>query len=370
MAGAVAAGVERSADGVALADPADEAELRSLLRASVIPGRVRVAFTREPEFFAGDRLAGARDVTLVARRKGRVVGMGRCSVLNLMRNGEPARLGYLGALRITTGTRESVTLLRDGYRLLAGSYGDAVDGFFTSIATDNQRARRVLEQGGRFGLPAYRPLCDLITFVAPIRRVIRDDSETAAPTPAAVLLDYLRRSSRRAQLTFAWDDDQWHALGAHGIDAGEFSVVRRNGEIVAAAAVWDQRSFRQTVIDGYSSVVELIRPLINGVQGLRGLPGLPPPGTVLSQGALLGASVNTPDDWTVLWSAVQRRAAARGLRWVVVSRDARDPEVPVLRRLMRAREYPTTLYEVTWPHGKRWTDPWDARCFRPEVALL
>lgn len=370
MAGIVAARVERCADGVAIAEPADEGELRSLLRTSVMPGAVRVALTREPDFFAGDGLAGADDVTLVARRKGHVVGMGRCSMLKLHRNGTPASIGYLGALRITSGTRESARLLRDGYQLLAGHYGDSpVEGFFTSIATENERARRVLEQGGRLGLPTYLPLCELVTLVAPIRRDTRAArAETPAPEPE--LSDFLRRSSRSAHLTLAWNDAQWRALGDQGVTADNFAVVRRGGEITAAAAVWDQRAFRQTVIDGYSGTLRTFRSLFNSLQALRGLPALPAPSSVLSQGALLGASVNDSDHWPALWRLVQRRAAVAGLQWITVARDARDPELPVLRRLMRAREYRTTLYEVIWRDGPRSSDPWDSRCFRPEVSLL
>jgi len=109
------------ATGVTVAEHEDDAELRALLRQSVMPGSVRVALTREPDYFAADGLAGADDVTLVSRRDGRVVGMGRLSVYDLVRNGRAQRIGYLGALRITSGTRESARMLRDGYELLRES---------------------------------------------------------------------------------------------------------------------------------------------------------------------------------------------------------------------------------------------------------
>ena len=300
MAGVVASRIERSTDGVTIAGPADERELRSLLRTSVMPGAVRVALTREPDFFAGDGLAGADDVTLVARRKGRVVGMGRCSVLPLHRNGTPATIGYLGALRITSGTRESARLLRDGYQLLARHYaGSPVECFFTSIATGNERARHVLEQGGRLGLPTYLPMCALVTLVAPIGRNTSGVHTEAACE--AELCEFLQRGARDAHLTLTWDHAQWNALGIHGVTVSDFAVVRRDGEITAAAAVWNQRGFRQTVIDGYSGALHTFLPLVNGLQAWRGLPALPAPGSVLAQGALLGATVNDPDDWPRLW---------------------------------------------------------------------
>ena len=57
-----------------LASRRDDGELRALLRRSVIPGAVRIAFTREPDYFAAQALAGAEDVTVVSRHDGRLTG--------------------------------------------------------------------------------------------------------------------------------------------------------------------------------------------------------------------------------------------------------------------------------------------------------
>jgi hypothetical protein len=282
------------------------------------------------------------------------------------------RVGYLGELRIAPGTPSSARLLRDGYALLADSVSSfGVAGFFTSIASDNLRARRVLERGPRLGLPVYRPLASLVTLVAPVRR-------PAAADPDALVADaepeestaFVRDHARRAQLTLPWNDGQWAALGAHAALPRDMCVVRRGGAIVAAAAVWDQRSFRQTVIDGYDGSLRVTRPLVNVVQRLRGLPPLPAGGSVLAQGALLGATVPHPQDWAALWRKLQRRAAASGLQWLTLTRDARDPHLAALRSLMRAREYHTTLYDVAWPDRPSWHDGWDGRRFAPEVGLL
>ncbi|HWP70163.1 MAG TPA: hypothetical protein VNM36_03640, partial [Gemmatimonadaceae bacterium] len=270
------------------------------------------------------------------------------------------------------GTRESARMLRDGYELLRESgianreSGGAADGFFTSIATDNTRARRVLENGARFGLPTYRPLCDLVTLIAP---VVPSGGHSDSPTERE-LLDFLQHESSRAQLTLAWSAERLHSLSRHGITAADFRVVRQGGRIICAGAVWDQRSFRQTIVDGYSGMLDALRVPFNAVQAILRRPSLPRPGSVLAQGALLGTFVRQPDDWSTLWPALKARAAEMGLSWLSISRDARDPELAVLRRLTRAREYHTTLYEVEWRDGPRWPDAWDHRPFRPEVGLL
>jgi hypothetical protein len=194
------------------------------MREAVLPGRVRVAFTREPDYFAADGLAGAEDVTVVSRSKGRVTGSGRCSIYPLLRNGVRQRIGYLGLLRIAEHARESPRLLRDGYELLRGQVHSRADGFFTSIATDNARARRVLELGGRLGLPAYRTLCDLVTLVAPVRKRMTVPGEFAS---ADEVVELLARDTRQFQLSLAWDPALWQSLERHGLRQQDFAVVRR-----------------------------------------------------------------------------------------------------------------------------------------------
>jgi hypothetical protein len=365
VAGSIALSVEPAA--VSVAARTDEAGLRRLMRESVMPGAVRIAFTREPDYFSADGLAGAEDVTIVARREGQVTGSGRCSVYPMLRNGVRHRIGYLGLLRVAAGTSESPRLIRDGYELLRGDVESRADGFFTSIASDNVRARRVLELGGRLGLPAYRRLCDLVTLIAPVRSI------TAKPGDAVSddeLVAFLAQDSRRFQLSLAWDHTALQDLARHGVSARDFTTVRRNGRIVACAAIWDQRAFRQTVIDGYEGALAHLRPIINAALVMRGRPRLPAPGTVLDQAAILGASVPDSREWGALWHELQARASQRGLSWLAIARDARDPEVAILRRLTRGHEYRTSLYEVTWAGGERWPDPWDERVFRPEVGLL
>jgi hypothetical protein len=284
-----------------------------------------------------------------------------------MRNGVRQRIGYLGSLRVAEAARHSPRLLRDGYELLREQVQSRADGFFTSIAADNARARRVLELGGRLGLPVYRKLCDLVTLIAPVRKLITAPVE---PEPADELVELLARDTRRFQLSLAWDPALLQSLERHGVRQQDFAVVRRAGKLVACAAVWDQRAFRQTVVVGYEGALEVLRPVVNATLVVRGLPPLPASGSVLDQGVILGAAAPDQRDWRPLWNELQAMASARGLSWLTIARDATDPELAVLRRLTRGREYRTTLYEVAWSAADRWP-PLDAgQLCRPEVGLL
>lgn len=372
-----------ASDGWSLdwARPRDDAGIRALLRRSVVPGSVRVAFTREPSDAAGAGVAGSTELTLVARHRDDIAGLGRCSIHTWYRNGLPQRVGYLGALRLLPGAPASPRLLRDGYRALADAAGaHGVDGFVTAIADDNVRARRVLERGGRFGLPSYRRIASLVTLVSPVSRrspggarrsgSAADRDETAGGVDSDELMTFLRTHAAGAQLALAWDRMRWSALERHGVTPAQFVVVRRNGAIAAAAAIWDQRAFRQTIVDGYDGTLAVTRPAINVLQRLRGAPLLPAPGAPLIQGAVFGASVPDARDWPALWSRLHARARIASLDWLVLTRDVRAPELAPLRRLSGTRTYETTLYDVAWRDREGWTDEWDGRLFAPEAGLL
>ena len=209
------------ADGVSLMTPHDEAEVRQLLRRTVTPGAIRLAFTREPNYFAAEGLAGAVDRTFVLRAGGRVEGVGRLSTHAVHRNGVVRRIGYLGELRVAPETSNSVRALRDGYALLrAGLDADRVDGCFTSIAADNVRARRVLEHGARLGLPTYTPIAQLVTSLIPVAHRFRREGRASAQAVVddGELTDFLERHACEAQLTPTWNEARWAALARHGIN--------------------------------------------------------------------------------------------------------------------------------------------------------
>lgn len=361
------------------ADAQDDHGMRALLRRSAMAGSIRLAFTREPAYALGEGMAGGTDITVVADEGGQVRAMGRCSVQSLTRNGAHARVGYLGELRADSDRPGVPRLLREGYALLAErAVAAGVQGFVTAVADDNARARRVLEHGGRMGLPRYVPLAGLVTLVMPAARrspVRASERGSARPeaSPAVSpeeLTAYLANMALRSQLALAWDSERWAQLASHGVTPADVCVVRSGGRITAAAIVWDQRAFRQTRVMGYGPALALARPVVNAFAAVFGGPMLPSPGSVLPQGTLLAASAESASAWRSLIPLVRARAAEKGLRMVAITLDRRDDAVAAIRAAVRVREYCTTLYEVRYaahaPFADRWADHW----FRPEAGLL
>jgi hypothetical protein len=228
-----------------------------------------------------------------------------------------------------------------------------------------------LESGGRLGLPAYRFLANLVTLVAPVNsRWERRKSSEPDDGTREELTAFLVARAKTKNLALPWNASTWTALERSGVSWKDFAVVRRGGRMVAAAALWDQRSFRQTVIAGYSTPLALLRPVLNAWNAAWGRPGLPPPNHILDQAALFGLSVEEPTAWPELWSKLATRAVKRGVRWIVWSADERENSQRDRLGIAGTRLYRSRLYSVHWDDMPTSAGSFGERTFGPEVALL
>src|SRR5579859_1753241 len=154
-----------------LAGEAEDEELRDLLRCIAMPGNITLSFQREPSFLLAEQAGSIASQVMVCkdRTKDQIVGMGSRSIRSVYIDGKPTRVGYLSMLRGIPEARGNIALAR-GYRYLQTLHADgAVPYYFTTILDDNTDAKALLTSG-RAGLPVYKPVARLITYLIPLRR--------------------------------------------------------------------------------------------------------------------------------------------------------------------------------------------------------
>jgi hypothetical protein len=337
-------------------------------------GAISVSFEREPDYFRGADLAGGNDRTIVASSESRLVCMGRCTQRDCWINGVPRRVGYLSELRLDGSARGRFTILRDGYRFFDELCRDApADVYFTSIADDNTRARRLLERGAP-GLPSYRFLGELETLLIAVPRHARKTKlrlEPATPRRVPALLHVLNEHGRSHQLATFWTEERLRGLDRHGLPLERFLVAIDGDEVAACGALWDQRGFRQTVIRGYTPLLSAARPLINATSGILGTTRLPPPGSVLSHAFLSPLAFKSGAEAMLLdfISAFFPLARSLGLDFLTLALPAADSRLAALHRRFSTRAWRSRLYRVDWP--ARTGESINRRAaFLPDVALL
>jgi hypothetical protein len=377
MAGTAAAGELNTATRTrfAVATPADDAAIRRLLRENPIAGAIRLTFEREPNYFRSAELAGGRDQTIVVSSDSRLLCLGRCLRRECWVDDRACSTGYLAELRLDFSARGRFSLLRDGYRFFhALQKENPADLYFTTIVSDNERARRLLERSVP-GLPSYQFLAELSTLLVAVPRRapaarLRVQTGTAEHIPAIVRL--LNHHGQQCQLATVWDAEKLLSLAGHGLPLDRFLLVLEGDELIACGALWDQRSFRQTVIHGYTPALAMARPLVNILRRLGGSPSLPRPGTALSHAYLSplafasGAGHLLPE----FVAACFPLAAKFGLQFLTLALPSNDARLVGLRRRFRTRVWPSRLYRVAWPDQPSPLALHSERPFLPDLALL
>jgi len=364
----------RSGVEFSLATPTDDSEIRRLLRESAMPGRISISLEREPDYFAETRSTAGTKETIVARERGRVVCVGNCAVRARFVNGAVRQVGYLGGLRLDSASAGRFEILRRGYDFFRElQSASPADYYFTSIAADNVPARRFLERGVR-GMPKYEFLGEFVTLILPVGRAVRHGSvlEPPAGVPEE-LVEFLHRGNARYQLAPRWTVEELKGLSQLGW-AGDFQVIRREGRIVACASLWDQRSFKQSVIRGYAPGLARWRLAHNFIAPILGSPRLPAVGAVVASAFVSHLTAVDGDPRSIVSLIARLRDVASverpDLQMLTLGFAANDPRLEFMRKRFRHREYRSRLYLVRWPEIGGAAEKLNPLVIAPEVALL
>jgi hypothetical protein len=353
------------------AGPAQEHEVRAILREVALGGAWSVALAREPDGFGGPHLPAERQDIIIAREcsTGAPVGLCERVVRPSWVGGTVVDLPYLGALRIVPSHRHRIAILRGGFAMLRDECTGASDFpvALTSITSDNGPARRVLTAGVR-GLPHYTPLRDFSTFALRPRRTAPDPAIVpASESDYAELADFLAR-------TLAQRDTAplWTAEGLRSIEAARFLLLREGGAITGCIGLWDQRATRQARLVDCPRALGSFRAPINLAFALAGLPAIPARGSRIEQAFLSLAATrdDCPQRFTRLVGAGLGAANRLGVDAVMVGVPSDHPWRAALRRSMRTIEYRTSLFAVAWPEDAGFVHRIDPERVFPEIGLL
>ena len=222
-------------------------------------------------------------------------------------------------------------------------------------------------------MPAYEFVGEFVTTLLPARSQSPNSAAPQAGNPeSGELLDYLNNHGRHYQFAECWSAQELAALAALGLQAENFHCVRSGGHISAAAALWDQRAFKQTVIRGYAPWLAMARPAVNVAARILGAPCLPAVGSTLAHAFVSHLAVD-PEESGALIALIARlriSAAGRGIEFLTLGFAANDPRLASLRNHFRCREYRSRIYVVRWPALGGSAHELDGRCLGPELALL
>jgi len=366
---------------VDLARPADDAGIRGLVAREALPGRIRLALPREPDFSLGCLVTGDECRVLVARsmEDGAVVGVACRSIRHVFINGREQRIGYFGQLRVDERFRGRWLVSR-GFSLLARiDREDPVSLYLASIVEGNVEATGVLVRRRRPSFPAFREAARYRTLALPLRRARPLPPGDVEITPGTLdrlsdVAAFLRSEGARRQFCSVWTEDFLRRLDALGLRAADMRVAHRAGRIVGVMALWDQTAYKQAVVRGYSGWLKAVAALSQTAAGRLTASVLPRVGSEVR--SAYGALVCVANDDAVVFARllqdIYEFARSRRFDYLLVGLDERDPLLTIARRYPHVA-YPSRLYLASFPHrshGERAHEQLDDRPAYVDIATL
>ncbi|MEZ4830540.1 MAG: hypothetical protein R2873_00825 [Caldilineaceae bacterium] len=366
-----------------LATPADEADLRRLLRENPVPGQQTLTYEREPDYFLGSSILGLVSQTLVARHtpSGQIVGVATRSVRPLFVNGEVENVGYIGQLRVDEAHRGR-WIVPMGFRLFhqlhaaADTQNETTTGYITTIIEGNAEAEGILVEKARRHYPAYRRHDRLFTLALLVRRpraVTANTFEILSGDEVGrhEIVAFLHSQGQRRQFFPVLSEEDIAGDVTRDFDVADFAVACRGRQILGVLGLWDQSRYKQTVVHGYSPQLARLRPFYNvGTKILKAQP-LTEVGDAIHFAYASFACV-AEDDATVfqaLLTQIHNQAAHRGFAFLMLGLTESDPLLPAARRWLHI-PYTSTLYTVCWQGDEAWRERLDRRPAYVELATL
>jgi hypothetical protein len=356
-----------------LATHADDAGIRRLLSSNPIPGKIRIRYEREPDYFAGCATMGTTQV-LVARAEERVIGVACRAIRPMYINGQRADVGYLGQLRVDPHFRGRWLVLR-GFRKLHELHQEAPPcGYVTTIIEGNDEAEGVLVRRARGPMPRYRKLDRLITLALPVwSAAAAATAFKAAPAGAGLqeIVAFLNREGSRKNFFPVYEEQSFSNGTTRGFDPKDFIVIERDGVLAGVAGLWDQSAYKQSIVDAYDPLTRAARPLYNTAAKVLRRATLPKPGTALrfGYGSFFCAANDDPGIARELITRLLAAARERVLDHLLVGFAESDPLLAAARTF-RHVAYPAGIFTVAWDDGNDFHDSLDARPRSLEIASL
>jgi len=358
-----------------LAKPEDEAVIRNLLRDAPMQGAVRLALLREPDANLAAGIEGGKHNTVLVMDAGseQVLGMGNRSVRPLYVDGQVCSVGYLGLLRVSPG-RKVIRRLIAGFRELEQTRsGHELDCDLTSIIEDNSVVVRLLERGLK-GLPYYRPLAKLSTFILATSTNVgklRNKVESASIDDLGDIVSCLQEYLSQYQFSPYWDEEAIQDTRlCNNLSPDDFLIIRDGNKVSSCLAIWDQRKFKQVMLRGYSGLIANLRPMLNILLSILGKPRLPKvPGELnMAYISHLAVRNNDPGKFVDMVKAARGAAAKRGIDYLALGLTTAHPLNGIMRAAFPHYRYTSNLYTVHW--GRKPADVLRGRIPHVEVAVL
>jgi hypothetical protein len=345
----------------ALAEKKHDAQIRALLKNTPMPGMIKIAYTREPDYFLGVTGNNGCSQTLIYESDTHIKAISCRSIKPVFINGNPMDFGYLSGLRIAPDARNSIILGR-GFKAMHSLHEDQKTiAYFTTIIEKNYPAQMFLTSK-RAGIPTYRPLGRYVVHTVLLNnhfRTKQDGIEIVSPPVVSIdeITTFLREYGAQKQFFPVYTSDNATLCNTKGFDSNYFFVAVKGSSIIGVAGVWDQRAYKQHTINGYSPLFSCMKPFINIFLRVKGYHSLPATGDILKAFTISFVCIcdNNPGILRALIDKIYRYGIKAGYHCMSIGFHENDPLSMAMKDFFIIPYY-SALYLVYWDDGKEFCE--------------
>lgn len=248
-----------------LATEADNDALLALV-GKTMPGAVQLSYDYAPSYFNAVALAGETTQTLVGERNGRIVGKGLIAKYTCYVAKRVVKAAYLGGLSVAQDAERTMNrnIIR-AYQQLRKYLCD-VEVMFTTIVTENHRARRLLEAN----LPLMPKYLHLDTFATCVLKPRSFRSEAGTETKWEDVLAFIQDQGQHRNGFPAV-----HSASELRTYCDEIISLRDGGIMKGIIGLTNHQQRKNIRIDAYSRSAGVFKTIWNHSLAYAGYPKFP-----------------------------------------------------------------------------------------------
>ena len=337
-----------------LATGADNRACLELFSAVPMRGDLVLSTQREPDFFSLYGMQRVEPFTYVGDDgAGGLVGIATALIREGWLDGAPARVGYLGDLRIRF----------DRARTFGRFFGDFFDAlcertgcsaYYTAILSSNRAAMNALtkRRAKRVNQPFYQRLHEFNAVQVQLtrKRTPSGTVRSAAPNDVPKLVELLAREHQKRPFGYRYDQGELeHRLAKWpGFTLDDTLITEKNGEIVGFTTIWDPSPVKRYRVHAYNGSMKWVKRGFNFAASIARWPKLPEPGGEFRYAYLTNTWVKdeSPATFRALLEHAYARLQPKGFHFFTFELDENDPLEPALRGFM-TQKLGFTLFAVT-----------------------
>jgi hypothetical protein len=257
-----------------------------------------------------------------------------------------------------------------------------VPAYLSAISDENATARGILVEHPRPGFPRFHEVAHIHTLGIVLRKPRISlatrrgrhrslDIGRGSISQLGEVVAFLRQHGARRQFFPAYEEADFRGPTTRGFRMDDLVVARRRDQILGVLGLWDQSSYKQTVVQCYAQSLQRLRPLYNLLACLAGIQPLPSAGQHIrsAYASFVCVADDDPGVFAALLREVTRLAAARGYAYLMIGLAERDPLLPTARGYPHIA-YHSTLYVASWENDRSLYAWLDDRVPYIEIAAL